>query len=320
MRRLLWSALVVSLAAGWAGADEVTSAFGRKGPALAAGVTPSKLGWGEDSKPYPDKFVVNPKDGAELVWVPAGEFSMGTSEDEQVAAFDKAREALGTEADKAWFEDEKPAHKIKLTKGFWLYRFEVTNGQYRKKVARHSSGKRGPADFNGDRQPVVKATWDDARSYCSWAGVSLPTEAQWEYACRAGTTGKWWFGDDEKEVGKYANVADKTGHKAFPEWQLAFDTDDGVAGTAPVGSYKPNPWGLNDMLGNAWEWVKDTYQADYYASSPDTDPSGPDKGDFKVIRGGSFWQHVFDVRAGNRSFKDPTRGYEYLGFRAAKVP
>lgn len=301
-------------------AAEVTSALGNTGPAFEKKMTPSTLGWGEDTKTYPDKFVVNPKDGAEMVWVPAGDFIMGSGGKEQEAEFRKCRAALGDYADRKLFADEKPVHPVKHTEGFWMYRHEVTNGMFRKFKASHNGKQREGVDLNGDTQPAVNLSWEDAADYCAWASVSLPSEAQWEYACRAGAESKYWWGDDEAEAGQYANVADNKAKTKWTEWYV-FDTDDGFVGPAPVCSLKPNSWGLFDMIGNAAEWCDDWYKADYYANSPEEDPTGPDDGGeegFRVVRGGSWYTPVYDCRCSARGPRDPSRGYEWLGFRAVK--
>ncbi len=319
---LLVGAALLLLVAGVGTAAEIASHLSNMGPAFEAEMTPKTLGWGDDTKAYPQKFVVNPKDGAEMVWVPAGEFNMGSGNKEQEAAFRKAREAMGDYAERKWFTDEKPVHPVKLTAGFWMYRHEVTNAQMRKFRPKHDSKQREGVNLNGDRQPAVQVTHDLAADYCAWAGAELASEAQWEYACRAGSDGTYWWTDPESETGMFANVPDKSAKTKWPDW-VVFDAEDGHVGSAPVGSFKLNEFGLCDMIGNAAEWCADWYQADYYASSPEKDPPGPDDGGeagLRVVRGGSFYSPMYDCRCASRGGRDPSRGYEWLGFRAIILP
>lgn len=284
-------------------------------------MTPSVLGWGEDGRAYPDKFIVNPRDGAEMVWVPAGEFTMGSGAKEQDAEFRKARKAVGDYADRAWFTDEKPVHTVKITEGFWMYRHEVTNAQFRKHDDAHNSESQEGLELNGDLQPVVMVTWEEADGYCLWAEVSLPSEAQWEYACRAGSEGKYFWGDEESEAGQYANVPDASAATKWGDW-LVFETQDGHVGAATVGSFKPNAFGLHDTIGNAAEWCQDWFGSEYYKEAPEEDPVGPDDADppNRVVRGGSWYKQVYDCRCAARGGRDATRGYEFLGFRPIMIP
>lgn len=295
----LGNSLLVDLAR-YAGKESqqksVPSHLGKTGPEFSPGMTPASLGWGPDDKAYPDKFVVNPVDGAEMIWVPPGEFTMGSHAAEVDQAYSSAKRLMGNEAKRTWFEDQQPAHEVQITRGFWMYRHEVTNAQYRKFKPGHDSGAFLGLSLNGDRQPVVQVRWEDAVAYCKWAGGRLPTEAEWEYACRAGTTTRFWWGDSAAEAGRFENVADnrlksvcKASPKLFlvgkPVQLVTFNTDDGEAATAPVGKYPANPFGLHDMLGNVREWCADWYDAAYYATSPRVDPPGPTTGTRRVVRG-----------------------------------
>jgi formylglycine-generating enzyme required for sulfatase activity len=317
MRGVLFGLAILLATQVWGA--EITSALGRTGVAFEAGMTPTTLGWGEDSQPYPDKFVINPKDGAEMVWVPAGEFQMGSSPEEIEWAFGEAQAAIGDQANREWFDDEAPAHAVKLTSGFWMYRCEVTNGQFRSFKRSHNSGVRDRQSLNGDRQPVVRISWRDAKAYCDWAGVKLPSEAQWEYACRAGSTTRYFWGDEGEKVAEYANVPDLSAQRVWPAWKV-FEVNDGHAVTAPVGSFKPNAFGLHDMLGNVNEWCADWYAPDYYQNTPEEDPPGPTSGESRVMRGGSWSVQWYDCRSGNRNNRRFDSQYEYLGFRAIRLP
>jgi len=147
-----------------------------------------------------------------------------------------------------------------------------------------------------DNHPIVYVTWHDAVDYCKWAGVQLPTEAQWEYAARGGNTGVngkpryiFVWGDElPKGKGEYGNFADESFKKVAPPWIILEGYDDGYVFTAPVGSFKPNGFGLYDMGGNAYEWCSDWYDENYYASAPDRNLQGPESGTRRVLRGGSW--------------------------------
>jgi sulfatase modifying factor 1 len=316
---------LVSLAAAMGWADTIASHLGHLGPAFAPGMTPSKLGWGPDDKPYPDKFVVNPKDGAEMAWIPPGEFLMGSTPEEQDYAYGLARMGFGDVAKREDFDDEGPQHKVRITKGFWLYRHTVTNAQYRLLRADHNSGEFVGASLNANKQPVVNVSWNGAREYCDWAGTRLPAEAEWEYACRAGTQTRFWWGESETEAGRCANVADRTWRDRFHAKVAGrhlpiFDTDDGHAVIAPVGIYKPNAFGLYDMLGNVWQWCADGYDAEYYRSSPAEDPPGPGSGEVRMMRGGSWFCSPRECRSASRGRATPGRLDFLLGFRCVRTP
>lgn len=319
MRAVILLTIVAGLSLSAVDCAEIQSIMKRTGPAFEAGMTPATLGWGEDDVAYPDRFVVNPKDGAEMIWVPAGDFEMGSSPEEIEWAFGQAQEALGSRALREWFDDEGPRHAVRLTRGLWMYRYEVTNSQFRKFKGIHRSGVREGHSLEGPMQPAVRMQWRDAAAYCDWAGAHLPSEAQWEYACRGGTTTRYFWGEDASVVAEFANVPDITGRKTWRDWKI-FEVNDGYAVTAPVGSFKPNAFGLYDMIGNANEWCQDRYAADYYLSSPEEDPTGALSGESRVMRGGSWSVQWYDCRCGNRNYRMFDGEYEYLGFRAIVMP
>lgn len=253
--------------------------------------------------------IVNPRDGAELCWVPPGEFTMGSGAREQ-------EWALAGGALPSWVTTEGPQHRVRLT-GFWLYRCEVTNAQFRKFRPTHDSGIYDGVDVNGDARPVVQITWGDAADYCRWAEVELPTEAQWEYACRGGATTMFPWGDDPLLVARYANIADRRAKRQWPDWTCV-EVDDGYVASAPVGAYQANAFGLCDMIGNVWEWCADWFEGEYYAHSPATDPTGPREGTERVVRGASWDNWMANARAAYRLHYPPTEAAAYLGFRAMK--
>ncbi|MDA7864653.1 formylglycine-generating enzyme family protein [bacterium] len=198
------------------------------------------------------------------------------------------------------------AHDVTLTQPFNMGVHEVTQAQYEQVMGVN------PSHFKDADNPVEKVSWEDAVEFCrklselpaeKAAGnvYRLPTEAEWEYACRAGTTTKYSFGDDESELGDYA-------------W-YGFNSDQK---THPVGSKKPNAWGLYDMHGNVWEWCQD-WEEDYPSGSV-TDPSGATSGSFRVLRGGGWYGTAGYCRSAYRDGGGPSiRGYD-LGCRVCLSP
>jgi formylglycine-generating enzyme required for sulfatase activity/energy-coupling factor transporter ATP-binding protein EcfA2 len=216
---------------------------------------------------------VNPRDNLIYVSIPPGEFIMGCS-------------ASDEECD----EDEKPPHRVRITKGFWLGQTEVTQAAYQK-----VTGGKDPSSFKGSQRPVETVSWDEAGSYCNAIGMRLPTEAEWEYAARAGTT-----------VARYGALDN-----------IAWYGGNSGSETKPVGTREPNAWGLFDLLGNVWEWTADSYKADYYGKSPVDDPRGPEGDGLRVLRGGS-WDYLPEiVRVSNRVRYEPTYRFNNIGFRCA---
>lgn len=211
---------------------------------------------------------VNPKDQMTYVYIPPGSFTMGCSPgDTDCASF------------------ELPAHRVAITKGFWLGQTPVTQGAYRR-VTRNN-----PSHFKGDNRPVDSVTWHDAIEYCRTIGGRLPTEAEWEYAARAGTAGA--------RYGKLAEIA----------W---YDGNSGDQ-THEVGQKKSNAWGLYDMLGNVWQWTADWYGK--YSAAAQTDPQGPPDGKNRTLRG-SFWDsNPMLVRVSMRVDVNPDESNESHGFR-----
>ncbi len=176
-----------------------------------------------------------------------------------------------------------------------------------------------------DDHPVVNVTWNDAVAFCQWLSrkegktYRLPTEAQWEYACRAGTTTRYSNGDDPKQLARVAHVQDDAGRDKFPHVQEIFMPKDGKF-TAVVGGLPPNKLGLCDMHGNVWQWCADWYGKDYYAKSPVDDPAGPDSGQRRVRRGGAWNSFPLYVRASFRNWNLPCSRCVNLGFRVVRDP
>jgi formylglycine-generating enzyme len=184
---------------------------------------------------------------------------------------------------------------------------------------------RNPGFTQGDNHPVVNVTWNDAQALAAWLSKTegrryrLPTEAEWEYACRAGTRSRYSSGEEPRSLLRAANVFDANSARYWPRWQsMALDGDDGYAFTAPVGSFAPNPWGLYDMHGNAWEWVADWHGDNYYAQSQLDDPQGPAEGSVRVRRGGSWHTWPFYARAAYRNWNSPDTRYTLVGIRLVR--
>jgi formylglycine-generating enzyme required for sulfatase activity/serine/threonine protein kinase/Flp pilus assembly protein TadD len=294
--------------------------------------------------------------GMKLVLIPAGEFRMGSTASEVAQMLQTF-----SDAKKEDFDDEQPQHRVRITKPFYLGVHEVTVGQFRKFVedrgykteaekddrggfgfnestGRFESGKqytwKNPGFAQTDLHPVVNVSWNDAVAFCEWlsrkenARSRLPTEAEWEYACRAGTTTWYSSGSDPESLAQVGNVADAT-LKAKRLSDLAHSTyingRDGYVFTAPAGQFQANDFGLYDMHGNVWEWCADWYDKDYYVGSPVDDPKGPSSGSDRVGRGGGYCSRPGGGRPGGgrssgRNGGSPEDRRLNLGFRVARSP
>ena len=287
-----------------------------------------------------------------LVLIPAGEFMMGSQESPE-----KLAKAYGDEENlpPSFFKQEYPLHRVRITKPFYLGMHEVTVGQFRQFVkdtgyitdAEKERGKGAygwtpwASEFQSnskyswqtagfeqtDKHPVINVSWNDAIEFCKWlsgkedATYRLPTEAEWEYACRAGTTTLHHNGDDVEKLATVANVADATARANLPwsDWKTTIKVSDGYVFTAPVGQLKPNRFGLFDMHGNVCEWCADWYAEDYYKSSPPDDPQGPDSGGLRVLRGGSWNYLPVHARSAYRFIDIPEFRRDIYGFRVART-
>jgi formylglycine-generating enzyme required for sulfatase activity len=194
--------------------------------------------------------------------------------------------------------DESPRHGVMIRNGFWMGQTEVTVGAYRRFT--QATGRAvppAPSFAQNEGHPVVNVTWDDALAYCRWAGGRLPTEAEWEYAARAGTTGP------------------RCGELGAIGWY----TENSGGHTHEVAQKQPNGFGLYDMLGNVWEWVADWYHGKYYAAfdSESRDARGPARGQGRIVRGGSWLNYPRNVRASVRGRYAPLRDLA-VGFRCVR--
>jgi len=232
------------------------------------------------------------KDEAEMVLIPAGSFQMGAAKNEP----------------EEWMQPPaKPVHTVELD-AFYMDVHEVTVGQFRDMFVRQSGYKYSGnwdkvAKYSpGDEYPMVEVTWHEATAYAKWAGKRLPTEAEWEYAARGGLVGKRYpRGDeithDDANWGNTVNGKDK--------WKYC----------SPVGSFEANGYGLYDMAGNVIEWCQDWSAEDYYASSPATNPPGPDTGSYRVLRGGGWLDIANPLRVATRDNSPPNNRLHSFGFR-----
>ena len=308
-----------------------------------------------ETKEPPKKLAVDLGKGVklEMVLIPAGDFKMGSGESaEATAAF--FNKTYGGDLEAGLFKDEHPQHRVRITKPLYLGTHHVTRGQFRQFVkdsGYKTDSEKGenpgaygwesdPKEFGinekyswrnagfeqTDEHPVVNVSWNDVEAFCKWLSKKegktyrLPTEAEWEYACRAGTTTRYYSGDDPETLAKVGNVADATLKAKTPDRKyLTIKASDGYVFTAPVGNFKPNAFGFYDMHGNVWEWCADWYGAEYYATSPLDDPTGPDSGTDRVLRGGSWVGWPGHARSAARLRYWPVdRGY-YSGFRVART-
>jgi formylglycine-generating enzyme required for sulfatase activity len=224
----------------------------------------------------PSEARMSQKDGLVYVRIPPGKFSMGCSP-----------------GDGECSDDEKPPHEVTITHGFWLGKTEVPVAAYNR--FRKATGKEDRAVVENPDLPVVNVTWEDAKAYCDWAGLRLPTEAEWEYAARANTPGSRYGAPDA----------------------VAWYGGNNGGGMHPVGGMQPNAWGLYDMLGNASEWVADRYEAKYYEQKVGIDPVGPPIGQGRVQRGGSWVVNPQVLRVSGRDWHVPTFRNGLIGFRCA---
>jgi formylglycine-generating enzyme len=257
--------------------------------------------------------------GMILVRIERGEFLMGSTK----AQVDKLVKLFpGTKPE--WFDGEQPQHRVKITRPFYLAAHQVTVGQFRRFIeksgykteAEKASEKqnwRAPGFAQGDDHPVVYVSHNDALAFLGWLnqqesekkrGYRLPTEAEWEYACRAGTRGLYGGNDNPKRLLRIANIG---------------GVDDGFQHTAPVGSFAPNAWQLYDMIGNVWEWCDDWYDPEFYQRSPIENPHNSAGSSYRVFRGGDFTDVPRSCRPAHRSRFAPSSGYFTFGFRVAAV-
>lgn len=227
----------------------------------------------------------------EMVVVPAGEFLMGSSENEDGRS-----------------EHEGPQHRVVISKPFGIGKYQVTFDEYG--AFCDATGRKKPYDqgWGQGRRPVINVSWYDAIAYCEWLSEQtgecyrLPTEAEWEYACRAGITSRYCYGDDEQRLGEYAWYSSNARRK-----------------THPVGKKKPNAWQLYDMHGNVWEWVQDSWHYNYEGAPVDGSGWVEKGGSSGVLRGGSWLVVPLRMRGAARLRFNPHGWNLSWGFRLART-
>ena len=285
--------------------------------------------------------------GMKLVMIPAGEFRMGANEPKAQLRNDGFRiwDYEGFDS-----TDEAPVHAVAITRPFLMGAHEVTLGQfltfyhadYKGRLDCESDG-RGGGGYNAARSghqfdpdpryrpwswghpgqtndhPVVNVSWNDAVAFCRWLSKKegsryrLPTEAEWEYACRAGTSSRFWNGDDPESVTAVGNVMDGTAKSQFSWLNDSTTSRDGHALTAPVGRFRANPFGLHDMHGNVFEWCSDLYET--YGGAKAVDPRGPVEGTDRIYRGGCWRCDAARCRSSYRGAMASSDRFEWCGFR-----
>jgi len=260
--------------------------------------------------------------GMKLQMIPAGEFTMGMSVDEINDVLKRPhQQGLDQSLLKFMAHACGPQHKVRLTRPYYLGATEVTVGQFRQFVKETNYQPKDipaneadvplwvkPATDGSEELPATRVTWHETRKFCRWLSekegieYALPSEAQWEFACRAGVPEQWFFGDDRSEVAEYAWFG--LGYHDLPK---------------PVARKKPNGFGLFDMLGNAHEWVEDWHQRDFFVESPILDPVCTKPGVGRVCRGGWWWDSADLIRSASRSYNMPDVRYPGNGFRVVIV-
>ncbi len=289
-----------------------------------------------------ERVVLKNSIGMDMVRIPAGDYMMGSLRQEM----DWVRltfKSIWRDGHKQWFQDELPLHPVRITKAFYMSATEVTVGQFREFV--RSSGYKTEAEKGdggmvwsyeesrwtprkgmawnsapwriSDDQPVVFVSWNDAQAFCRWLGrkekrtYRLPTEAEWEMACRGGAAWVRFPWGNKLPGDRDTNFGD--GSPKLPESLTT--VNDGYEFVSPVGVYPPNAFGLYDMAGNVMEWVQDFYGRNYYDGSPLEDPKGPDVGTSRVNKGGNWFASPADGRCAFRGFSGPEMSFWNLGFR-----
>ena len=253
--------------------------------------------------------------GMKFVLIPPGEFMMGSTEEEvaQLTEEGKRDNAPGWSMER--LPGEAPQHRVRVTRPFWLGVTEVTQAQYQRIMGSN------PSKFQGEGQrPVERVSWNDCVDFCRRLSelpeekaakrhYGLPTEAQWEYACRAGNLGRRWFSAQPKPLPKAI--------EAKLLCQCAWFKANAGGKTHPVGQLRANPWGLHDVYGNVWEWCQDWYDSGYYAKSPINDPPGPEAGSNRVLRGGGWCFAPGACRSAARAGAAPGYHQADAGLRVA---
>ncbi|OHE80368.1 MAG: hypothetical protein A2107_08005 [Verrucomicrobia bacterium GWF2_62_7] len=236
-----------------------------------------------------------------MVYIPTGQFWMG-----------------GEDSSERTTRDERPRHQVSITKGFYMGMTEVTQREWKAVTSRN------PSKYEGDDRPVERVSWIDCLQFIHQINargqglceLRLPTEAEWEYCCRAGTTTTYPWGENRLDVARFGNIGDQSIKRKFPD-AVTLDFNDGHAVTAPVATYEPNRWGLYDMIGNILEWCQDCYDENYYQVSPSQNPTGPSRGAARMTRGAAWNSTTNVIRPSYRQAATPDFNGDHLGLRLA---
>ena len=293
-------------------------------PIALASIVLSMSAFPQDRAPKPTKVApekpgprlgqvrLNQRDGQRYAWIPPGSFRMGCSS-----------------GDTECYDGEQPSREVTISAGFWLAQHTVTQKTWQEYRFATGAPSLPAMDDHGHKLndasvnaavPVIGLTWHEAAHLCAWAGGRLPTEAEWEYAARAGTTGVR-YGD----LDLIAWFGSNSGNKHLDSKQL-WDTDRANYTTRllqnnnrprPVGRKQRNAWNLYDMLGNVWQWTADWYDSGYYAHGENVDPPGPPNGELKVLRGSSWGEAPMNVRVSIRGRDEPGGRSSTFGVRCA---
>ncbi len=296
MKRLMQFGLLLAAVVGMlavAGCRLFSGAEVAKPEAVSALKVPAgcKAKPGTAAEPYTRtgwaKEIIHEKTGIELVYIPAGTFMMGSP------------------ADEVGRDDNEVQHRVTISKGFYMGKYEVTQAQWGEVMGNN------PSEFKSATLPVETVSWDDCQNFCGKTGLRLPTEAQWEYACRAGTIGAYGGTGGLDEMGWYYenSGSDRLLDASWDDSKLISNHCQ----THPVGQKQPNSWGVYDMHGNVWEWCSDLY--DDYPVRDDSDPTGAATGPFRVIRGGCWNINAWICRSAFRSMLVPNIQNSLLGLR-----
>jgi formylglycine-generating enzyme required for sulfatase activity len=251
--------------------------------------------------------------GVAMRLVPAGEFSMGRDADNALSECQKYR----NDCQRDWFTAEDPLHTVYLD-AFYMDKYEVTNAMYAACVKAgactppHADSSATRNSYYGNaafgNYPVIAVDWNQAKAYCEWRGARLPTEAEWEIAAR-GTDGRIYPWGNNAPTCSLANFDPSGGSECVGDTSTVGNYPDGVS-----------PYGIYDLAGNVWEWVADWYDEHYYANSPYRNPQGPASGEYRVLRGGLWYDNGLNLRASNRGRLAPDLWLNDIGFRCSRSP
>jgi formylglycine-generating enzyme required for sulfatase activity len=287
-------------------------------------------GWGQDAFGIFAEFSLPGAGGDAWVtqrmrWIPPGTFRMGSPDDKPGSP----------ENEPGRRSDEGPQHRVTVSKALWIFDTPCTQALWQAVMGEANN----PSRFIDPSRPVEQVSWDDAHDFIAKLNAAIPglalrllTEAEWEYACRAGTKEATYAGPMKILGANNAPILDEIAWYGGNSG-VDFDLDNGIdskgwpekqydhqkAGTRKVATKRPNRWGLFDMLGNVWEWCGDGYASEYYQTSPSADPVGPSMGRYRVLRGGSWLSDAQDARSAYRSRNEPGYRFSSIGFRCAQV-